>query len=154
MKLKIGKLAPEFSLPDQEGTIHNLSDYRGNWVLVYFYPNDFTPGCTAEACNLRDAFPAFNKTGARVLGISINSPESHRRFAEKYNLPFILLSDSKKKVVKLYGVWVSKKFMGREFLGIERTSFLISPEGKIAKIYETVKPTIHAQEVLGDLESR
>lgn len=145
--------APQFTLPDQNGVKHSLSDYRGKWVLIYFYPKDDTPGCTKEACMLRDAFPAFEKLDAVILGISADNEKSHKKFEEKYQLPFTLLSDTEKTVVQAYGVWAPKKFMGREFLGILRTSFLIDPEGNIAKVYENVKPAVHAEEVLVDLKS-
>ena len=151
MKLKIGDAAPDFSLPDQGGVSHSLSDYRGRWVLVYFYPKDNTPGCTKEACALRDAFPDFTKIDAVVLGISIDSVKSHRKFADKHRLPFTLLSDEGREVVKRFGVWGKKKLMGREYMGTRRASFLIDPAGVIAKIYDTVKPVEHAGEVLDDL---
>ncbi|OHB17599.1 MAG: hypothetical protein A2734_01085 [Parcubacteria group bacterium RIFCSPHIGHO2_01_FULL_40_30] len=153
MKLKTGQKAPDFELSDQGGKTHKLSDYRGQWVLLYFYPKDNTPGCVKEACSIRDSFPAFQKLKAKVLGVSADSVQSHKKFAEKYNLPFILLADDKKEVLKKYGVWGKKKFMGKEYYGTFRTSFLIDPKRKIAKIYENVKPEIHAQEVLDDLKS-
>lgn len=151
MKLKAGDKAPDFSLPDQDGKKHKLSDYKGSWVLLYFYPKDFTPGCTKEACGIRDNFAGFGKIGAEVLGVSADSVESHKKFAQKHQLPFRLLADEEKQVVKLYEVWQRKKIMGREFFGTKRTSFLIDPAGKVAKIYKTVKPAVHAQEVLQDL---
>lgn len=151
MKLKAGDKAPDFSLPDQDGKRHKLSDYKGSWVLLYFYPKDFTPGCTKEACGIRDNFAGFGKIGAEVLGVSVDSVESHKKFAQKHQLPFRLLADEEKQAVKLYEVWQKKKIMGREFFGTKRTSFLIDPAGKVAKIYETVKPAVHAQEVLQDL---
>ncbi len=154
MKLKIGQLAPDFKLPDQSGKEHKLLDYRGGWVLVYFYPKDDTPGCTKEACSIRDSFPKFNKLKAKVFGISVDSVKSHAKFAEKYKLPFTLLADEDKSVVKKYGVWAKKKFMGREYIGTLRTSFLINPKGKIIKIYENVKPEAHAEEVLNDLNKK
>ncbi len=147
----INTQAPLFSLPDQNGKIHTLSSYLGKWVLIYFYPKDDTPGCTTEACVLRDAFPAFEKLDAVILGISADTEKSHKKFEEKYSLPFTLLTDTEKSVINDYGVWAPKKFMGREFLGILRTSFLIDPEGKIVKVYEKVKPAKHAEEVLADL---
>ena len=147
----VGSPAPDFSLPDQEGKPHKLSDYREKWGLLYFYPKDDTPGCTKEACVLRDALPDFSKLDAAVLGISADSVRSHKKFAEKYGLPFILLADEDKTVVHAYGVWGRKKFMGREYDGIMRTSFLVNPEGNIAKVYEQVKPEQHAAEVLADL---
>ena len=154
MKIKVGQIAPDFRLSDQDGKIHRLFDFQGQWVLLYFYPKDNTTGCTKEACAIRDSFPAFNKLKSKVLGISIDSVESHKKFAEKYKLPFTLLADDKKEVVKKYGVWGKKKMMGHEYYGIFRTSFLINPQGKIAKIYENVKPEIHAQEVLDDLSKK
>lgn len=151
MKLKEGDKAPDFTLPDQEGRAHKLSDYKGKWILVYFYPKDNTPGCTMEACALRDHIESIEKNGAVVLGISTDSIKSHEGFAKKYKLPFTILADDEKKVVNLYGVWGKKKFMGREYMGTSRTSFLISPKGKIAKVYEGVKPLSHPKEVIADL---
>lgn len=153
MKLKIGIKAPDFTLPDQNGTSHALSDYKGRWVLVYFYPKNDTPGCTKEACGIRDEFPKFKKMHIVVFGISADSVARHKKFAEKYKLPFTLLSDENKEVLQTYGVWGKKKFMGREYMGILRTSFLINPDGCITKIYENVKPDIHAEEVLSDLQA-
>ncbi|MCS6804910.1 MAG: thioredoxin-dependent thiol peroxidase [Acidobacteriota bacterium] len=151
MKLNIGDKAPNFRLPDQHGTMHTLSDYRGQWVLLYFYPKDDTPGCTKEACAIRDQFPRFEQLNVKVFGVSTDSVKSHSKFAEKYHLPFTLLADAEKKLVHEYGVYGKKKFMGREVMGTHRTSFLINPKGKIAKIYENVKPETHAEEVLNDL---
>ena len=148
---KVGGRAPAFSLPDQNGKTHALKDYAGSWVLLYFYPKDDTPGCTIEACALRDHFPKFKKLKAAVLGVSVDPVKKHAKFVEKYELPFTLLADEKKEVVEAYGVWGKKKFMGREYMGTKRWSFLIDPEGKIAKIYEDVKPANHAEEVLKDL---
>lgn len=147
-----GKKAPPFSLPDQAGNLHTLKDYAGQWMLLYFYPKDDTPGCTKEACMIRDHFPHFKKLHIIVLGVSVDSVKSHAKFVEKYKLPFTLLSDEKKEVVEKYGVWQKKKFMGREYMGTIRTSFLINPKGKIAKIYANVKPEIHAEEVLKDIQ--
>jgi peroxiredoxin Q/BCP len=143
--------APDFTLLDQEGKAHTLSSYKGEWVLLYFYPKDNTPGCTIQACAIRDDYPAFEKLGVRVFGISADSVKSHEKFVEKFQLPFTLLSDEDKKVVTLYGVWQKKKFMGREFMGILRTSFLINPNGVIARVYEDVKAGEHAEMVLKDL---
>jgi peroxiredoxin Q/BCP len=150
--LKVGAKAKNFSLPDQDGKIHKLSDYSGKWLLIYFYPKDDTPGCTKEACAIRDGFPFFEKLKLKVLGVSTDSVKSHKKFEEKYKLPFTLLSDTEKKMVNDWGVWGKKKFMGREYEGTNRTSFLIDPKGKIAKIYEKVKPETHATEVLEDLK--
>lgn len=153
MKIEAGKPAPDFTLPDQDGKAHKLSDYRGQWVLLYFYPEDDTPGCTKEACVIRDYFPQFGGLKAKVLGVSVDSVASHKKFEEKYKLPFILLADEKKEVVKQYGVWREKNFLGKKYIGTARTSFLIDPEGKIVKIYEKVKPEAHATEVLEDLKN-
>ena len=152
--LEPNMLAPDFTLPDQDGVEHSLSEYRGQWVLLYFYPKDDTPGCTKEACSIRDAFPRFENLNIKVLGVSVDSPESHKKFAEKYSLPFMLLSDIHKKVVTHYGVWAEKtfSFMGREHEGVIRSSFLIDPTGTIEKIYTDVKPEKHAEEVLRDLK--
>ncbi len=148
-----GEAAPDFALPDQNGVEHRLSAYRGQWVLLYFYPKDDPPGCTAEACAIRDNLPAFGTLGAQVLGGSVDSVASHARFAAKYGIGFRLLADEGKEVVTLYGVWGKKKFMGREFMGTKRTSFLIDPQGRIAKVYTDLKPDRHAEEVLKDLKT-
>lgn len=150
--LAVGTIAPDFSLPDQNGEIHSLADYRGRYTLVYFYPKDDTPGCTKEACAIRDAWPEFEKIGAAVLGISTDPVASHKKFEAKYELPFTLLSDASKEVVNVYGVWGIKKFMGRTYEGTHRVSFLINPEGVIQKVYDPVKPEVHADEVLADIK--
>jgi peroxiredoxin Q/BCP len=152
MIARLGSMAKDFTLADQNGKKHKLLDYRGKWVLLYFYPKDDTPGCTKQACAIRDALPDFKKLKITVFGISTDTIASHKKFAEKYNLPFTLLADPEKKVVKLYGVWGKKKFMGRVYDGTMRTSFLIEPKGTIAKVYENVKPETHAEEVLKDLK--
>ncbi len=153
MALQPNDQAPDFKLKDQNGQERALSDYKGQWVLLYFYPRDMTPGCTVEACTLGEAFPKFGKLKAAIIGISTDTVESHKKFSDKYKLPFTLLADPEKKVVELYGVWAKKKFMGKEFMGTLRTSFLINPAGKIHKIYEKVKPIGHADEVLKDLSA-
>ena len=150
--LKVGTKAPDFKLPDQNGEIHKLSDYKGSWLLIYFYPKDDTSGCTAEACSIRDNIPQFEKLDCSVVGISADSVKSHEKFVNKYDLNFTILSDEDKKVLNKYGVWVEKSMYGKKYMGIARTSFLIAPNGKIAKIYEKVKPDLHADEVLADLE--
>ena len=150
MKLAEGQLAPDFTLPDQDGVMHTLSDLRGSTVLIYFYPKDDTTGCTKEACAFRDSMPAYAKSKIKILGISIDPVKRHKAFAEKYSLPFTLLSDERKEVVEKYGVWAKKKFMGREYMGTLRMSFLINPDGRIAKIYEKVVPDEHAGQVLED----
>lgn len=150
MKISEGDKAPAFTLPDQNGDTHKLSDYKGKWVLVYFYPRDFTPGCTKEACEFRDNWAEFKKRNIVVLGISMDSVERHEKMAAKHELPFTLLSDEKKEVVKKYGVYAKKKLAGRSYFGIKRMSFLIDPKGKVIKVYEKVKPTEHALQVLED----
>lgn len=148
----VGDLAPDFTLPDQEGNQHTLSAYKGQWVLLYFYPKDDTPGCTKEACSIRDNFPAFQKLNVKVFGVSVDSVKKHAKFIEKYTLPFTLLADEEKTVVHAYGVWAKKKFMGREYMGTLRWSFLIDSKGKIAKVYQDVKPEEHVEEILRDLK--
>ncbi len=148
----VGSKAPAFSLQDQSGTTHTLAGQKGKWVLLYFYPKDDTPGCTTEACTIRDFWGDFEKIDARVFGISTDPVKSHAKFADKFKLPFPILADEEKKMVEAYGVWGKKKFMGREYLGTNRVSFLIGPDGKVAKVYETVKPAAHAVEVLADLK--
>ena len=145
MTLQIGDTAPRFHLADQAGQWHSLTEYSGQWVLLYFYPKDDTPGCTTEACSLRDHRQSFAKYNAVVLGVSTDSVQSHAQFVQKYQLPFTLLADPDKTVVQAYGV------QGR--LGTKRTSFLIDLTGKIAKIYENVKPAEHTTQVLADLRN-
>ena len=150
---KAGSRAPAFTLADQDGKEHSLSEYAGKWVLLYFYPKDDTPGCTIEACAIRDQFKDFKKIGAVVLGVSTDSVKSHKKFADAYELPFTLLADPHKEVVGKYGVFGEKKFMGKTYMGTARTSFLIDPKGDIAKVYEKVKPEAHAAEVIADLKT-
>jgi len=150
-KLQEGDPAPPLELPDQDGTVRALAQLRGDWVLVYFYPRDDTPGCTTEACGIRDAWSTFRRRKLRVLGVSTDSVKSHRRFADKYGLPFPLLADEDKRAVRTWGVWGKKKFMGREFEGTLRTSFLVDPRGRIAQVYPKVRPAEHAEEVLADV---
>jgi peroxiredoxin Q/BCP len=149
--LKTGDKAPAFTLSDQDGKTRSLADYAGKWVLLYFYPKDDTPGCTTEACGFRDNLPKFKKGKVEVLGASADTVKSHGKFAAKFKLPFTLLSDPEKTLVNDYGVWQKKKFMGREYMGIMRWSFLIDPKGRIAKIYDNVKPAEHPAEVLADV---
>ncbi len=150
--LKIDQIAPDFTLQDQNGTSHTLSGYKGKLVLIYFYPKDDTPGCTKEACGIRDYYKEFEKNGIKVFGISTDSVKSHKKFEEKYGLPFTLLSDETKEVVQKYEVWGEKTFMGKKYMGTFRNSFLINPNGKIVKIYENVKPEEHAKEILEDVK--
>lgn len=153
MTLTVGDKAPSFSLPDQDCMMHSLSECAGKWTLLYFYPKDATPGCTIEAQTIRDAWPDFTGSDILVFGISADSVASHKKFADKHGLLFTLLADEKKEMVEAYGVWGKKKLMGREYMGISRTSFLIAPDGTIAKIYEQVKPSEHASEVLRDVKA-
>lgn len=148
-----GTLAPDFTLLDQDGVAHTLSAHRGSRVLLYFYPKDDTPGCTKQACMLRDAMPDLATLDAIVFGISPDSVKSHRKFADKYGLPFTLLADEGHGVAEKYGVWGRKKFMGREYDGVFRTSFLIDADGIITHVYENVKPELHADQVLADLRA-
>lgn len=152
MELKLKQKAPQFTLPDQYGKEHSLKQYLGKWVVLYFYPKDDTPGCTAEACSFRDGYSKLKRAGVVVLGVSADPVKNHKKFAEKYSLPFTLLSDVEKTVVEQYGVWQMKKFMGREYFGIVRTTFLIDATGKIVKIYENVKTDEHAEEILADVK--
>lgn len=145
--------AVDFSLPDQTGTYHKLSDYRGKWVVVYFYPKDDTPGCTKEACGFRDTLSTLHKLDVVVLGISKDSVASHKKFAEKYQLNFPLLSDETKEILRSYGAWGKKKFMGREFEGTLRKTYLIDPNGEIRKTYDHIDPVKHAHDILSDLTS-
>ena len=144
--------APDFKLSDQDGKIHSLSDYQGKWLVIYFYPKDFTPGCTKEACSFRDSDREFSKMGVNIVGISKDDVSSHKKFTEKYHLNFPLLADPEHKTIEAYGAWGKKKFLGREFFGTIRSTFLISPEGEIVKEYKNVNPIIHSSEILEDLD--
>lgn len=144
--------APDFSLQDENGTLRQLSDFRGKAVVLYFYPKDDTPGCTTEACAFRDDYSAYTDAGVEILGVSPDDPKSHLKFKKKYHLPFTLLADFEHKVCELYGVWGLKKFVGKEYYGVLRTTFLIGPDGKILKVFEGVKPNGHSGEVLAALK--
>lgn len=150
--LEIGKKAPDFVLPDQDGKKVSLKDYKGKKVILYFYPKDNTSGCTKEACNFRDDFPKFKKSSAVIIGVSPDSVSSHKKFAEKYNLPFTLLSDEDKKVVQLYDVWKEKSMYGKKYMGVERTTFIIDEDGKIKSIFNKVKVDGHNEEVMKALK--
>jgi len=144
-----GKKAPDFTLTDQAGNKHKLSDYKGKKVVLYFYPKDNTSGCTKQACcSFRDDYSDLKKQGIVVLGVSIDDETSHRKFIDKYELPFTLLADTTKKVVEKYGVWVEKNMYGRKYWGTARKTFLIDESGKIVHIFNKVKTAAHAQEVL------
>jgi len=151
MALYTGTTAPDFTLLDEAGTPHRLSDYRGRPLVLYFYPKDDTPGCTTEACSFRDGYNAYQQAGVTILGVSPDTPKKHANFKEKYHLPFTLLADEGHKICELYGVWGRKKFMGREYDGVFRTTFVIAPDGTIAKVFENVKPEGHSSEVLAAL---
>jgi thioredoxin-dependent peroxiredoxin len=148
MKIQENELAPDFSLVDENGVTRKLSDYLGKNVVLYFYPKDDTPGCTTEACSFRDDYSDYEKAGVVILGVSADSPKSHAKFKEKYHLPFTLLADEKHDVCEIYGVWSKKKMMGKEFFGILRTTFLITKDGKVKKVFENVKPAGHSKEIL------
>lgn len=146
--LKEGDLAPDFTLPADDGSEVTLSDLRGRKVVLYFYPKDDTPGCTRQACDLRDRWAEFERTGALVFGISPDPVDSHVAFRDKYRLPFRLLADTDHKVAEAYGVWKEKTFMGRKYMGNERTTFIVGEDGRIVKIFPEVKPEEHAEAVL------
>ncbi len=150
--LAVGQPAPDFSAPDDTGRTVRLSDFKGKKVVLYFYPKDDTPGCTKEACQFRDGAAEWRALGAVVLGVSIDSVESHQRFKQKFHLTFPLLSDADKRMVSAYGVWKQKSLYGRTFLGIERTTVLIDEQGRIAKIFPCVKVDGHLDEVLAALQ--
>jgi peroxiredoxin Q/BCP len=150
--LEQGSKAPDFTLSDQSGKEHSFSDFHGQWVIVYFYPKDMTPGCTSEACNFRDDFPHFQKLNTVILGISKDSVNRHATFSEKYKLPFLLLSDESGEVCEKYKVWKEKSMYGKSFMGISRSTYLIDPEGTIARVYPKVKVKEHAAELLNDLQ--
>lgn len=146
--VEVGKPAPAFTLPDQKGESHALVDFRGRWVVLYFYPKDDTSGCTKEACQFRDAGAAYKKKKAVVLGVSPDGVESHLKFATKFSLPFTLLADVGSKVCQAYGVWQEKSMYGRKYMGVVRTTYLIDPQGVIARRWDKVKVDGHEAEVL------
>jgi peroxiredoxin Q/BCP len=145
--------APDFSLPDAEGKIFNLSENLDKPLVLYFYPRDDTPGCTTEACNFRDDYSQYQARGIQIVGISPDNEKSHAKFSQKYQLPFRILSDADHKVCDLYGVWGRKKSMGREYEGVKRTTFLLNRDGIIEKIFYGVKPATHSAEILNHYQS-
>ena len=147
-QLKEGDQAPTFTAPANGGANVSLSDFRGKHVVLYFYPRDSTPGCTKEACDFRDHFAELKRKGAVVLGVSVDSPQSHEKFIQKHKLPFDLISDQDKRIVQAYGVWGKQRFMGISYLGTRRATFLIGPDGRIKKIWPRVKPAKHVAQVL------
>ena len=152
MTISAGVPAPDFILLDESGTQRRLSDYRGQTVVLYFYPKDDTPGCTTEACNFRDDYSAYSDAGVVILGVSADSVKSHEKFRKKYGLPFPLLADEDHAVCEQYGVWGEKQFMGRNYKGVLRTTFLIDPNGKVKRVFEKVKPSDHSAEMLAAIK--
>lgn len=152
-EVEVGQPVPDFRLPATNGEAIALSDFKGKTVVVYFYPKDMTPGCTTEACDFRDAYSAFQDHGAVVLGISPDDLDSHDRFIDKHGLPFLLLSDEDHKVAEMFGVWKLKKMFGKEYMGIERSTFVIDAEGKLAKEWRRVRVKGHVDDVLAFVES-
>ncbi|MGH1397545.1 MAG: thioredoxin-dependent thiol peroxidase [Trichormus sp.] len=149
---EIGQIAPDFSIPDHQGTLVNLKDLNGAWVIIYFYPKDDTPGCTTEATDFTALHEQFSKLGAKILGVSPDSGKAHCKFIAKHNLSITLLSDPEHQMIESYGAWRLKKFMGKEYMGVARSTFLISPEQKIAYTWSNVKAKGHAQAVLNKLQ--
>ena len=149
--LEVGTKAPDFTLPDQNGHMHSLSEYRGKKVILYFYPKDNTPGCTKQACGFAERYPKFTDKGAVVLGISKDSVASHKKFEEKYGLPFTILSDPELVAIQAYDVWQEKKNYGKTYMGVVRTTYLIDEEGKIAKAFDKVKAVDNPEQMLGEL---
>ena len=148
MVLKAGDVAPDFSVNDQNGNPVKLSDFKGKKVVLYFYPKDNTPGCTAESCNLRDNYQALQKAGYEILGVSKDSEKSHRKFIDKFELPFTLLADTEKDIHEKYGTWIEKSMYGRKYMGTARVTFLIDENGKIEEIIEKVKTKDHTAQIL------
>lgn len=149
--LEIGTKAPDFTLPDQNGNMHSLSEYRGKKVILYFYPKDNTPGCTKQACGFAERFPQFTEKGAVILGVSKDSVASHKKFEEKYGLPFTLLADPELAAIQAYDVWQEKKNYGKTYMGVVRTTYLIDENGKIVKAFDKVKAADNPEQMLGEL---
>ena len=150
--LEVGSFAPAFTLPDENGKVHSLVDYRGRKVVLYFYPKDDTSGCTTEACEFRDDYDVYEKAGVVILGVSKDGQKSHTKFKEKYDLPFTLLSDESTEVQQAYGVWGEKSMYGKKYMGTMRTTYVIDEEGKVVNVFEKVKPKGHSQEILASFE--
>ena len=149
--LEVGTKAPDFTLPDQNGNMHSLSEYRGKKVILYFYPKDNTAGCTKQACGFAERYPQFMEKGAVVLGISKDSVASHKKFEEKYGLPFTLLADPELVAIQAYDVWQEKKNYGKTYMGVVRTTYLIDENGKIVKAFDKVKAADNPEQMLGEL---
>ena len=149
--LEVATKAPDFTLPDQNGNMHSLSEYRGKKVILYFYPKDNTPGCTKQACGFAERFPQFTEKGAVILGISKDSVASHKKFEEKYGLPFTLLADPELVAIQAYDVWQEKKNYGKTYMGVVRSTYLIDENGKIVKAFDKVKAADNPEQMLGEL---
>lgn len=149
--LEIGTQAPDFTLSDQNGNMHSLSEYRGKKVILYFYPKDNTPGCTKQACGFAERFPQFTEKGAVILGISKDSVASHKKFEEKYGLPFTILADPELVAIQAYDVWQEKKNYGKTYMGVVRSTYLIDEKGKIVKAFDKVKAADNPEQMLGEL---
>lgn len=150
--LNVGAKAPEFEAKDQNGNILRLKDYKGTKLIIYFYPKDNTPGCTAEACNLRDNYEVLLEKGFKIIGVSADSEKSHQKFAEKFELPFPLIADTEKEIINAFGVWGPKKFMGRSYDGIHRVTFVIDEEGIIEKVFTKVDTKKHTEQIIKEYE--
>jgi thioredoxin-dependent peroxiredoxin len=151
--LKVGDQAPEFDIKDQNGKVHKIADYQGKKVILYFYPKDLTPGCTVQSCDLRDNYESLIKDGFEVIGVSADNEAKHQKFIAKHKLPFNLLADTERDVLNKYGVWGEKKFMGKTYDGIHRTTFIIDKNGNIESIIKKVKTKIHTQQIREELSS-
>lgn len=152
MVLQVGDIAPEFLSKDQDGKEVRLSDYKGKKVILYFYPKDDTPGCTTQACNLRDNYEALQSKGYQVLGVSVDNEKSHVKFIKKFNLPFPLLADTEHEIVEAYGVWVEKSMYGRTYMGTARTTFVINEDGVIQEIFQKIDTANHTDQILSKIE--
>src|SRR5512141_1375396 len=152
--LEVGDKAPAFKTTDQDGDTVSLSDFKGQKAVLYFYPKDDTPGCTKEACSFRDAWAQLKRRKVAVLGVSVDDEKSHKKFAEKFSLPFTLLADTDKKIVNAYGVWGEKSMYGRKYMGTHRVTYLIDEKGKIAAVWPKVKPEGHAEEILAAVDAK
>ena len=152
MVLQVGDIAPEFLSKDQDGKEVRLSDYKGKKVILYFYPKDDTPGCTTQACNLRDNYEALQSKGYQVLGVSVDNEKSHVKFIKKFNLPFPLLADTEHEIVEAYGVWVEKSMYGRTYMGTARTTFVINADGIIQEIFQKIDTANHTDQILSKIE--
>jgi peroxiredoxin Q/BCP len=152
MELKVGQKAPELNLPDENGKVHKLADYKGKTIVLYFYPADDTPGCTLEACNFRDDYLKYKAAGAVILGVSPDDEGSHEKFKKKFSLPFPLLADDGHKLCEKYGVWGEKSMFGKKYMGVIRSTFIIDGEGKVAEVFKKVSVAQHSKKVLSTLK--